>query len=551
VAAEDDAVAEHNFIIEAAIVLAAAIVGVVLAERLKLGSVLGYLVAGLVIGPAGFAFIADVEATRTLAELGVVFLLFMVGLELPLERIRVMPPTIFLLGGGQILLTGALIAGIVVALGGPASAAVVVGGALALSSTAIVLRLLSDRHELNSRFGRAAFGILIMQDLVVGPLIVGVLALGQGPNSVATALGLAFVKAVLAMALILGVGRLALRPIFAPVAAARRPEIFAALTLLVVLAAGIATQAAGLSMAFGALLAGMLVAESPYRHQVAVEIQPFRGLLLGLFFISVGMSLDVAVLRQHIVTILLLTVTLVVGKTLVLAGIARLTMLPTGQALRLGLLLSQGGEFAFVLLGVGFGERILSLDDRQQLVVVVILSMMLTPLLAEAGRLLAPRIERRTYGRAEAAPEIVGLKDHVLIAGYGRVGRAVAQRLTAAGITWVALDLDPHRVTQARRQGLQVHFGDADRPEILEAFAVEQARAVVVAVDNPKVALQLTALLHYVLPQIPILARAYDEAHAAELEHAGAAHVIPEPAPIGAKIAELILKVPGLDERPE
>ena len=542
---------EQNFIVEAAVVLAAAIVGVLLAERLKLGSVLGYLVAGLIIGPAGFRFVTDIEAVHTLAELGVVFLLFMVGLELPLERIRVMPAAIFWLGGGQMLLTGGAVAAVIVAFGGTASAAVVVGGALTLSSTAIVLRLLSDRHELNSRFGRAAFGILIMQDLVVGPLIVGVLALGQGPDSVAAALGLAFVKAILAMALILGVGRLALRPIFAPVAAARRPEIFAALTLLVVLAAGIATEAAGLSMAFGALLAGMLVAESPYRHQVAVEIQPFRGLLLGLFFMTVGMSLDVAVLRQHIVTILLLTVTLVAGKTLILAGIARLAMLPTGQALRLGLLLSQGGEFAFVLLGVGFGERILSLGDRQQLVVVVILSMMLTPLLAEAGRLLAPRIERRTYGRSEAAPAMVGLKDHVIIAGYGRVGRAVAQRLTAAGITWAALDLDPHRVTQARRQGLQVHFGDADRPEILEAFAVEQARAVVVAVDNPKVALQLTALLHYVLPQIPILARAYDEAHAAELERAGAAHVIPEPAPIGAKIAELILKGPGLDERPE
>jgi K+:H+ antiporter len=551
VAAEDDAVAEQNFIVEAAVVLAAAIVGVLLAERLKLGSVLGYLVAGLIIGPAGFGFVTDIEATHTLAELGVVFLLFMVGLELPLERIRVMPAAIFWLGSGQILLTGAAVAAVIVAFGGTASAAVVVGGALALSSTAIVLRLLSDRHELNSRFGRAAFGILIMQDLVVGPLIVGVLALGQGPDSVAAALGLAFVKAIVAMALILGVGRLALRPIFAPVAAARRPEIFAALTLLVVLAAGIATQAAGLSMAFGALLAGMLVAESPYRHQVAVEIQPFRGLLLGLFFMTVGMSLDVAVLQQHIATILLLTLTLVVGKALILAGIARLAMLPTGQALRLGLLLSQGGEFAFVLLGVGFGERILSLGDRQQLVVVVILSMMLTPLLAEAGRLLAPRIERQTYGRSEAAPAMAGLKDHVIIAGYGRVGRAVAQRLTAAGITWAALDLDPHRVTQARRQGLQVHFGDADRPEILEAFAVEQARAVVVAVDNPKVALQLTALLHYVLPQIPILARAYDEAHAAELERAGAAHVIPEPAPIGAKIADLILRGPDVDEHAE
>jgi CPA2 family monovalent cation:H+ antiporter-2 len=538
-------VSEQGFIIDAVIVLGAAIIGVLLAERLKLGAVLGYLVAGLVIGPAGLALVADVEATQTLAELGVVFLLFMVGLELPLERIRVMPPAILWLGGGQILLTGAAIAGIIAAFGSPASAAVLVGGALALSSTAIVLRLLAERHELNSRFGRAAFGILIMQDLVVGPLIVGVLALGQGPESVATALGLAFLKAIAAMVLILGVGRFALRPIFAPVAAARRPEIFAALTLLVVLAAAIATQAAGLSMAFGALLAGMLVAESPYRHQVAVEIQPFRGLLLGLFFMTVGMSLDVAVLRQQIATVLPLTLALIVGKSAITAGLARLVMLPTGQAVRLGLLLSQGGEFAFVLLGVGFGEHILSLGDRQQLVAAVILSMMLTPLLAEAGRRLAPRIERRTFGRAETTtPETAALKDHVIIAGYGRVGRAVAQRLTAAGIAWVALDLDPHRVTQARRQGLQVHFGDADRPEILEAFAVEQARAVVVAVDNPKVALQLTALLHYVLPEIPILARAYDEAHAEELERAGAAHVIPEPAPIGARIAELILNGP-------
>jgi CPA2 family monovalent cation:H+ antiporter-2 len=538
-------VSEQDFIIEAVIVLGAAIVGVLLAERLKISAILGYLVAGLVIGPAGFALVTDLEATRTLAELGVVFLLFMVGLELPLERIRVMPPAILWLGGGQILLTGAAIAGIIAAFGGLASAAVLVGGALALSSTAIVLRLLSERRELNSRFGRAAFGILIMQDLVVGPLIVGVLALGQGPESVVTALGLAFLKAIAAMVLILGVGRFALRPIFAPVAAARRPEIFAALTLLVVLAAAFATQAAGLSMAFGALLAGMLVAESPYRHQVAVEIQPFRGLLLGLFFMTVGMSLDVAVLRQQIATVLPLTLAMIVGKTAMTAILARLAMLPTGQALRLGLLLSQGGEFAFVLLGVGFGEQILSLDDRQQLVAVVILTMMLTPLLAEAGRRLAPRIERRTYGGTEkAAPEIAGLKDHVIIAGYGRVGRAVAQRLTAAGIAWVALDLDPHRVTQARRQGLQVHFGDADRPEILEAFAVEQARAVVVAVDNPKVALQLTALLHYVLPEIPILARAYDEAHAEELERAGATHVIPEPAPIGARIAEIILNGP-------
>ncbi len=538
----------QDFVIEAAIVLGAAVLGVLAAERLRLGPVLGYLIAGLIIGPAGLALVTSVETTRTLAELGVVFLLFMVGLELPLERIRVMPPAILWLGGGQIVATAAAIAAIVMAIGGSASAAVVVGGALALSSTAIVLRLLSDRRELSSRFGRAAFGILIMQDLVVGPLIVGVLALGQEPESIAAALGIAVLKAILAMAVILGAGRFALRPVFAPVAATRRPEVFAALTLLVVLGAAMATQAAGLSMAFGALLAGMLMAESPYRHQVAVEIQPFRGLLLGLFFMTVGMSLDVDVLRQQAATIVPLTIALVLGKAAVLAGLARLIMLSAGQALRLGLLLSQGGEFAFVLLGVGLSQRILAVDEQQQLVVAVVLSMMLTPLLAEAGRRLAPRVERRSSTRGDGpVPEAAGLTNHVVIAGYGRVGKAVADRLSAAGVSWVALDLDPYRVTQARRQGLNVHYGDADRPEILEAFAIDHARAIVITLDNPRVALQLTALLHYVLPDIPILARAYDDSHAAELQRAGAAQVVPEPAPIGATIADMVVKTPASD----
>jgi len=537
---------EPNVLVEAVVVLAAAVIGVLLAERLRLGAILGYLAAGLVIGPAGFSLVHDSGGTHLLAELGIVFLLFTVGLELPLERLRVVPAAVFGLGAGQILLTAAVIAAVAVALGHAIGPAIVVGGALALSSTAIVIRLLADRHELNSRFGRAAFGTLVMQDLAVGPLIVAVLALGQGPSSVAAALALAVVKAVVAMVLILGAGRFALRPVFAFVAATRRPEIFAALTLLVILCAGFSTQAAGLSMAFGALLAGMLLADTPYRHQVAVEIQPLRGLLLGLFFMTVGMSLDVDVLKAQLAIVLPLTVGLMAGKAALLFFLARLLLLPTGQALRLGLLLSQGGEFAFVLLGIDVEAGILTSGEQQQLVVAVALSMILTPLVAELGRRLAPRVERRVRSVGAAAPaELAGISDHVIIAGYGRVGRAVAQRLAAAGVAWVALDMDPHRVAQARRQHLKVYFGDADRPEILEAFAVERARAVVVAVDNPKVALQLTALLHYVLPQIPILARAYDEPHAAELTRAGAAHVIPEPAPIGRTIADLILAETG------
>ncbi len=533
---------ESKFLIDAIVILAAAVLGVALSQRLKLGPVLGYLAAGLAIGPTGLGLVSDTGATHALAELGVVFLLFTVGLELPLERIRVMPKAIFWLGAAQVLVTGAAIGGVVLVAGGNLGRAVVIGGALALSSTAIVLRILADRSELNSRFGRAAFGVLLIQDLAVGPLIVIVLALKEAPDAIALALGLAVLKAIAAMVVILGIGRLALRPLFNVVAATRSQEVFIAFTLLVALCAGVATSLAGLSMAFGALLAGMLLADTLYRHQVAVDIEPFRGLLLGLFFMTVGMALDVGLLERNAVTIALLVLCLIAGKAAIAAGLAWLLMLPPAQALRLGLLLSQGGEFAFVLLSVGRSERFLTLADQQQIVVVVIVSMMLTPLLAELGRRLVPRVERRIHRTADTVPaDPLGLMDHVILAGFGRVGRAVAQRLTDAGVDWVALDADPYRIAQARRQGHKAYFGDASRPEILDALGLAEARAVVVAIDNPRAALQLVALLHYVLPEVRVLARAYDEEHAAELRRAGAAAVVPEPAPIGAIIAAMIL----------
>lgn len=536
--------AEHSFIVATVIVLCAAVLGVFLAERLKLGPVLGYLVAGLVIGPAGFALVANEAVTQTLAELGVVFLLFMVGLELPLERLRVMPMAILWLGGLQILLTAALIAILIIAFGGSIKAAVVIGGALALSSTAIVLRLLADSSELSTRFGRITFGVLMLQDLAVGPFIVAVFALASGPASTAAALGLAVVKAAAAMAIILGIGRFAMRPLFRLVAGLRSSEVFAALTILVILCASFATQLAGLSMAFGAFLAGMMLADSPYRHQVAVEIEPFRGLLLGLFFMTVGMSLDVELLRQHWIAILPVTLALLFGKAALLGALATMA-LPAGQAVRLGLLLAQGGEFAFVLLGVGLTTGILSASQQQQLAVIVILSMMATPALSELGRRLSPHLARRRHAKAMGVPEeSPDLIDHVIIAGYGRVGRDVSRRLTAAGVAWVALDLDAYRVAAARRQGLKVYYGDADRPDILASLAVDRARAVVITLDDHKSTVQLTATLHYVMPQLPILARAYDESHAADLSKAGATHIIPEPTSIGATFAEILLGHP-------
>lgn len=533
---------EAHFLVEAVAILAAAVVCVSLFQKIGLGSVLGYLVAGAAIGPGGLGLATNEETLRALADLGVVFLLFMVGLELPLERIRVMRAAIFGLGGAQILVTAAAIAAAAGLLGLPVPAALAVGGGLALSSTAVVLRLIAERGELSSRLGRSGLAVLLMQDLAVGPLLVLVLALGSDAGSLAAAVGLALVKAALALLAILGLGRHLLRPLFWSVAATRLPELFAALTLLIVLCAALATQAAGLSMAFGAFLAGMLLAETHYRHQVAAVIEPFRGLLLGLFFVSVGIGIDLPLLLREPATVLLLCLALLLGKALLLAPLARLFGLPPGQAVQLGILLSQGGEFAFVLLGTGMATGVVPLAAGQTLVLVVAVTMMATPLLALLGRQAARGIARWTVTGVEAMGDEPGrLQDHVIVAGFGRIGAAIAQQLAEAGRPYVAIDLDPARVADGLQQGLPVYYGDAARAEVMEALHVERARAVVVALDNRRAAVQLAALLHYVFPSLKVFARAYDEAHAEELRKVGATVVVPEPVAIGSTLVTSVL----------
>jgi CPA2 family monovalent cation:H+ antiporter-2 len=533
---------EHNFLVDMVTLLVAMVVFVLLFQRLRLGAVLGYLFGGVAIGPAGLGLLEDGEMIRALAELGVAFLLFTVGLELPLQRIRVMPAAVFWLGAAQILVTGALIGGGVALFGGGAAAALVVGGGLALSSTAIVMRLLSEGGEMTSRLGRTAIAILLMQDLAVGPLLVLVVVLGQDGGSVALSIGLALLKVTVALVAILGLGRYVVRPLFWLAAVSRTPEVFAALTLLVVLCTGLATQLAGLSLAFGAFLAGMLLAETRYRHQVAAEIQPFRGLLLGLFFITVGMTIDPTVAVAHAGTVVPLVLLLLAGKALLLAGLARLVRLPLSLALHLGLLLSQAGEFAFVLVGAGVAVGALDIVQSQVLIVVVALTMMITPLLAKGARRAARHIAGASVVGAEEEPDtLADLNDHVFIAGFGRVGRAVASRLASRRVPFVAVDLDPHRVARAAEAGLRVLYGDATRPEVLEAVHVERARAVVIALNNPRETLRLVALLRYVFPDLRIYARAYDRDHAEELRRAGAFTVVPELEATGVTLAGSIL----------
>ena len=529
---------EAGYLTEVIIVLIAAVLSVSLFQRFKLGAVLGYLVAGAAIGPVGLQLVTEVETIHALAELGVVFLLFTVGLELPFERLRVMQRRIFALGVGQIFLTALLIFAVAYLAGAPPLAAAVIGGGLALSSTAIVLRLLVDRGQLTTRFGRTCFAVLLVQDLMVAPFLVLVLALGAGEGSLALDLGTALLKATVAVMAVLGIGRIVLRQVFTQVAALRDPDVFAALSLVVVLASALLTKMAGLSMAFGAFLAGMLLAETHYRHQVAADILPFRGLLLGLFFMSVGMSIDLPATWGGAAEILVLAFGLLVLKAVVLAGLGVVSGLRAAQALNLGVLLSQGGEFAFVLLGAALVVGVVGQAEAQTLVVVVAVTMMATPFLAMLGREIERRVERRTVADMEKRAEVAeALSDHVVIAGFGRVGAAVAQQLASEGTPFIAVDLDPHNIAEARRHGQPVFYGDATRPEILEAVHVERARAFVVALADPQTALRLVSLIRYIFPDLKIYARARDSEHAAELSRAGAHTVVPELVATGIKLA--------------
>jgi CPA2 family monovalent cation:H+ antiporter-2 len=534
---------EAGYLWEVIVLLAAAVVAVAFAYHLRLGPIMGYLVAGIAVGPHSLGLIQDLENTRALAELGIVFLLFTIGLELPLSRIRVTFGSAFLLGLAQVLITAAIFAGAAILAGLDGTAAIIIGAALALSSTAMVIRILVDRGELNSQFGRTAFAVLIVQDLAVAIFLVLVTALGNTEETFGHTLLFAGLKLVIAIAAILGVGRLVLRHVLVQVALVREREIFIALTLFIVLATGFLSHLAGLSMAFGAFLAGMLLAETPFRHQVAADIQPFRGLLLGLFFMTVGMTVDLQLVWSRFDSVLLLVLGLLIGKTAIIALLARLFGQSRVDALHLGLLLFQGGEFAFVLFAAAVLQGVLPFAETQILILVVALTMMLTPLIAKLAGTLAGRMEQQEAVPVDAVPdETEELHDHVVVIGFGRVGRAVATQLADDGRAFVAVDLDPHRIAQARNAGFTVYYGDATQPDILSSLHIERARTVVVTLDNPKAALQVVALIRYIFPELEVFARARNDQHARELEEAGAHLVVPELIQTGVKLASEVME---------
>jgi monovalent cation:H+ antiporter-2, CPA2 family len=512
-------------------------------QRLRIGVVLAYLAAGIVIGPSLLGLFAGGEETSTLAELGVVFLLFAVGLEVSNERLRLFGIRAFLLAGAQVFVTTIILAGCGIALGLSPAAALVVGGALTFSSSAVVFQILSERGQMTGQFARSVIAILLIQDLMVAPMIVVTAAIGSAPDALAIPLGTAAVKFGLVLVAVALCERTILRPLLRFAADTGAPEVFTGLTLLLVLGIGWLTEEAGLSMALGAFLAGKMVADTEYRHQVAADIQPFRGLLLGLFFMTVGMTLDLRFAAENATKVLTLVIALMAIKTAILFVLGLAFSLPRGRALALAALLSQGSEFAFVLLTLAFQRNLLDGDARQVLTIVVGLSMALTPLGAMIVSKVAPKGRGEVSLLGDLDREGGEPNNHVVIAGFGQVGMAVARYLAGEHVPVLILDLSPRRVRASRARNLPVFYGNAGRTDVLRAAHLERAHALVVAVPEAATAEQITMVARRTAPGLKIYVRAPDENWIGRMRAAGANAVVIDGLTTALELAERVMLI--------
>jgi CPA2 family monovalent cation:H+ antiporter-2 len=547
---------EYSIFNEIMILLVTAVLVVTLFHRFRLPAVLAYLSIGIVVGPYGLAWIPENEDTRLLAEFGVVFLLFTVGLEFSLKQLNALRRAVLGLGGAQVGLTILLVAIVGGLLGFDLEAAFVIGGVLAMSSTAIVIKQLKEQVELSSRHGRLATGILLFQDLAFIPFLILIPALaGHGDESVARDLTLALIKGGLVVAAMLAIGHWLLRPLFRTVASSRSAELFTLMVLLTALAAAWVTHAFGLSLALGAFLAGMMLAETEFRHQVETDIRPFRDVLLGLFFVTVGMLLDIRHLPGILHWVVLLLVAIVVFKALLILGISRLMGISSGVGLRTGIVLAQGGEFGFALLSLALSSGLLQADDVQIILAAVLLSMLLTPALIHHNGRLARWLSAGSYnhereGMVENLADVArDLREHTIICGYGRVGQNIARFLEQENFSYLALDLDPLRVREAREAGEQVNYGDSTNHKILEAAGLVRARALVVSFDDFYATLKVLAQVRHLRPDIPVLVRTADDANLERLQQAGATEVIPETLEASLMLSSHLLVLLGVSVR--
>ncbi|MGE7153050.1 monovalent cation:proton antiporter-2 (CPA2) family protein [Methylorubrum rhodesianum] len=512
-------------LVQVVALLAAGVVAVPLFKRLGLGSVLGYLVAGLAIGPFGLGLFTDAHAILHVAELGVVMFLFIIGLEMEPSRLWGMRREIFGLGLAQV---GACIGALTlvgVAMGFPVVVAFVAGTGFVLTSTAIVMQLLEERGALSTPKGQRIVAILLLEDLAIVPLLAAVALLAPGgAETSGTDRAVAILIALLSVAALVAAGRWLLNPLFRLLAAANAREVMTAAALLVVLGSALAMQLGGLSMAMGAFLAGVLLSESSFRHQLEADVEPFRGILLGLFFLGVGMSLDLAVIAANWGLILLSVAAYMAVKSLVIYAIARLLRAAHAEALERTALMAQGGEFAFVLYAAAAGAGIIDGTTNAVLTATIILSMAITPLTVIAFDRFGPKASASTDG-VEAPEDLVG---SALIIGFGRFGQIVSQPLISRGCSVSIIDTNADNIRLAEGFGFKVYYGDGARLDILRAAGASTARAILICVDDRTMANRIAELTKAEFPLVPVLARARDREHAVELIEAGVAYQLRE-----------------------
>ena len=546
---------------EPVIILTAAAIVVPLFHRFKISPVLGFILCGIILGPSGLGGLAvqdpwlnaftiqDRDTIAMMAEMGIVFLLFAIGLELSFERLNMMRKVVFGLGSLQLGISALAIFSVCYFfLGTTGTGAAVIGLALSLSSTAVVLQTLAEQKRLTSPTGRGAFGVLLFQDLAVVPILFAVSMLapdrmGLGVGGLVQSLAVA----VLAVALTIVIGRIVLRPLFRQAARTRSPEIFMAACLLVVIATALGSAAAGLSMALGAFLAGLLLAETEYRREVEATIEPFKGLLLGVFLVSVGMSVDIGKVLERPLEIVAAILGLIVVKAAVVAALGPSFGIKRPAAIKAGLILGPGGEFAFVVLGLATSLSVLPAEQADFALLVAAITMCLIPLLGRYGMKAANTklpTEAEELDLAQQASQTDS--PHVIVAGYGRVGVVAVELLAEQKIPYIAVDSDIERVRRARKAGKKVYLGDASRGEFLRACGIERARALVVTMDGGSAVDQVVTAAHLEQPNLPIVARSRDAAHAVHLYSLGVREAVPETLEASLQVGEAILVESGV-----
>ena len=527
----------HNDpLLQILILLAASVCVVAAVRKLALPAILGYLAVGMLLGPHALALAADNETTQLLADFGVVFLVFTLGLEFSLPRLVAMRWEVLGVGGAQVLITVAIVAsGAIVFLDVPPAVTVVIGGALAMSSTAIIIAQLTEQSENNRTHGRLAVAICLFQDLSFPLLLALVSALsGEGGAVNAAHILSAIGLAALALMLVLAAGRWLLRPLFLMIASVRSPELFSMAVLFAVLGSAWATRAVGLSLALGAFLAGMMLAETEFRHQVEATIRSYREVLLGLFFITVGMLLDVGLLLRDLPLVTAILLGMLLLKAAVIAVVAKPATKSWFKSLRTGVIVAQGGEFGFALLILLLRKSLLDPAIVQPLLAATVLSMVLSPLIIRHNRRITRIILRESGNplteamRHEQVTLAAAGRDHVVICGFGRVGQNIARVLEQAGFEYIALDVDPYRIRTGRQAGDPVVYGDAGQVKVLENVGLAQASVVVITFANPDVALRILRAVRELRTDVPILVRTQDDTKLTELQAAGATEVVPE-----------------------